>query len=391
MADGAGLLVNGKAYGGWTSVRVTRGIEAIAGSFDLTVSERWDGQAEPWPIVEEDTCVVTLGDALETPVITGYVDIRSQGFEPGGRTFNVSGRDKTGALVDCSAVLGKYEFKKIGVLEFCELLAKPFEIGVSLQPGAEDKAISTTGKADGGGTPSAVGTAGKSSSMKLSSPIARLVINPGDSVFEVIDRACRMAGLLPVSDGAGGIVLTRTGGARATSVLAQGENILTADVNYDATKRYRRYMVAGQTPGSDELVGQTAANVSAHAEDLQVRRASRVLLVRPDGAVTLEFAKARAAWEASVRAARSATVTVTVQGWTQRDGSMWPINALARVHIPALGITYTDLLITEATYSLQLSGGTTTTLSLTRADAFRPEPTIEPSRSESSAPAWLGN
>jgi prophage tail gpP-like protein len=91
-----------------------------------------------------------------------------------------------------------------------------------------------------------------------------------------------------------------------------------------------------------------------------------------------------------VRAARSATVTVTVHGWTQRDGSLWPINALVPVHIPAFGITYTDLLITEATYTLSLQGGTITTLSLTRADAFRPEPTIAPSSSSSSAPAWLG-
>jgi prophage tail gpP-like protein len=390
MADGARLTVNGKAYGGWTSVRVTRGIEAIAGTFDLTVSERWDGQAEPWPIVEEDTCMVTLGDALNTPVITGYVDIRSQGFDGSSRLFTVTGRDKTGALVDCSAVLGKYEFHKIGVLEFCRQLAEPFEVGVSLQPGAEDKAISTTGQADSGGAPAAVGSAGKSSSMKLSSPIARLTINPGDSVFEVIDRACRMAGFLPVSDGAGGIVLTRTGGARATSVLAQGENLLTVDVNFDGTKRYRRYLVAGQTGGSDILSDTSAANVSAEAQDLQVRRASRVLLVRPEGAVTLAFARQRAAWEATVRAARSATVTVTVHGWTQRDGSLWPINALVPVHIPAFGITYTDLLITEATYTLSLQGGTITTLSLTRADAFRPEPTIAPSSSSSSAPAWLG-
>jgi prophage tail gpP-like protein len=385
------LQVNGREYGGWTSARVTRGIEAIAGSFDLAVSERWDGQAEPWPILEEDDCVVTIGDALRTAIITGSVDVRSQAFAAATHAFRVTGRDRTGALVDCSAVLGRYEFSKIGVLELCQQLAKPFDITVTLQDGVDDTAISTTGQARAGGAPSSVGSAGKSSSLKIGSPIARLTINPGDSAFEVIDRACRLVGVLPVSDGAGGLILTRTGGTRATTVLAEGENILAADVTFDASRRYRRYIVDGQATGTNEHFGTPAAAVRGEGLDLQVRRASRVLLIRPDSAITIKLAAQRAAWEATVRAARSATLTVTVQGWTQRDGSLWPINALVPVHIPRFGITYTDLLITEATYDLSLEGGSTTALSLTRADAFRPEPTIAPKTGSSSAPAFLGN
>ena len=67
------LVVNGKKYGGWKSVRVTRSIESIAGSFELDVSDRWAGQGEIWPIYEEDACRVEIDG---TTVIDGYVDHR---------------------------------------------------------------------------------------------------------------------------------------------------------------------------------------------------------------------------------------------------------------------------------------------------------------------------
>lgn len=394
MADLVRLEVNGRAYGGWTAVRVTRGIESIAGSFALEVSERWRGQANPWPIRDEDACVVRAGDDV---LITGFVDSRTRRLEGDAHTFSVAGRDRTGALVDNSAVLDHYEFAGIGVLELCALVTKPFGIDVSLQDGLSDKALSTTGRKTTtakplhGGTPSSVGSAGKSSSLKLGQPNAKFAVNPGDSAFEVIDRACRLVGVLPVSDGTGGLVLTRTGGARATSSLVEGQNVLSAEHATDATKRYRTYVVSGQSAGSDDVWGEAAAMVRGQAVDLTVQRAERVLLIRPEGSVTLAFARSRAAWESTVRFARATTLTVTVPGWRQRDGALWPINALVPVYLPTLGITGEDLLITEAQYAVGAQGSTTQ-LKLVAANAFLPEPTIPPSNGGvGAAPAFLGS
>lgn len=387
------LQVNGLDYGGWTNIRVTRGIEAIAGQFDLSVSERWNGQTDPWPIIEEDECIVSVDG---TPLLTGYVDTRSIEMSGSSHSFGVSGRDKTGALVDSSAVLGKYEFAKTGVLELCEQLAAPFGIEVFLQDGLDDAAISTTGRKKTklrtpGGRPDAVGSAGESSSMRLTSPNAKFTINPGDSAFEVMDRACRLVGVLPVSDGVGGLVLTRTGGKKGTTSLVWGENVLGATVTFDAARRYRRYIVSGQGAGSNDIFGPAAAAVSAEAQDPVVRRGSRVLLIRPEGAVTLAFARQRAAWEATTRAARSVRVSVSVQGWTQQDGSLWPINSLVEVHLPKHGIEHRELLITEVMFLISPEQGTTTQLTLARKDAFLPEPTIPPTSGSGGATAFLGN
>ena len=48
------LTVGGRQYGGWKSVDIRRGIEQIAGSFELSVTERWAGQDQMRPIRQGD-------------------------------------------------------------------------------------------------------------------------------------------------------------------------------------------------------------------------------------------------------------------------------------------------------------------------------------------------
>ncbi|MBZ5560361.1 MAG: hypothetical protein LAO77_24150 [Acidobacteriia bacterium] len=373
MSDDVRLIVNDVEYGGWTSAQITRGIEAIAGGFALTVSERWAGQARPWPIRGEDRCVVKIGDDV---LITGWVDRRGHRYDRDSHTLSVEGRDAAGALVDCSAVLASTQFSGIGIRELCAKVAKPFGIDVTVQDGLVDTAISTSPAlaSGGGGAPRAVGSAGALSSMRIGKVKAPFTINPGESAFDVIDRACRIVGVLPVSDGQGAIVLTRAGGLRCTTPLVEGENILSVDASYDESKRYARYLVSGQSAGDNEVNSLAASEIAAVATDEGVRRTERVLLIRPEvGSLSGGFAQVRAAWEATVRKARSSTISVVVQGWTQSDGTLWPINALVDVTSPAIGVDG-QMLITGVTFSLSDEAGSTTTLSLTGPDAFTPEP-----------------
>jgi prophage tail gpP-like protein len=91
----------------------------------------------------------------------------------------------------------------------------------------------------------------------------------------------------------------------------------------------------------------------------------RVLSISPEQ-------KKRAQWEATVRAARAVSVQVTVQGWRQGNGELWPVNALVNVDLPWLRLSG-DMLISELTHTLDESG-TRTQLTLRRPDAFIPQP-----------------
>lgn len=336
------LQVNGIEYRGWKSIRITLSLECLCRSFAMSVSERWDGTRAPWPIREGDRCTVKLG---EDTLIDGYVDTRSMSISAQDHGFQVVGRDKAGDLLDCSAVLEQWEFAGISVLEICQKVAAPFNVKVALGPAVTAPAVPR-----------------------------KLVINPGDTAFDVIERACRLAGLFPVSDGAGGVVLTRAGTEMTTTPLAEGMNILEANASYDDSARHRRYIVIGQQQGSDLLYGMAAADVRAEATDPDVGREARVLMVRAEGSVTIQQAQDRANWEAVVRRANAIAVDVTVQGWEQQDGSLWPVNALVQIQAPVLGVVG-EMLISEVTYSLS-EGGTTTELTLRDPNAFLPQPEV---------------
>jgi prophage tail gpP-like protein len=355
MADDVILIVDGRRYGGWKSIRVTRSIESIAGSFALDVSDRWDGEIEPWPIAEGDKCRVLIDDVA---VIDGYIDKRGVSASKDSRALTYSGRDRAGDLVDCSAIVSagsvsqkKWTFYNVDVAQLATEIARPFGIAVSVQAGLG--AVLTKDK--------------------------KVVLHPGDTCYEVISRAAGAAGVLVVSDAAGGIVITRAGTARATSLI-EGQNILSASVEYDAADRFHHYLISSQVPGSDDESAAEEALIQAEAFDNGVRRTARVILIRPDKGYTIPDAKRRADWEARIRAARAERVTITVQGWRQSNGMLWPLNTLTRVRAPRLIGVDGDLLISQVEHTIG-DGGRVTQLSLVRPDAFTPEPaaTVAPS------------
>ncbi len=345
------LLVNGRKYLGWKDIRVTISLEALSRSFSMSVSERWQADQRPWPIIEGDECQVLFGDE---PVVTGYVDRRQMSLSAADHPFTVSGSSRAADLLDCSAVLEAWEFAGVGVLEIAQRVAQPFGVTVSYAPGV---------------TPAPVRQ--------------KVVINPGETAYEVIDRACRLAGLFAISDAQGDVLLTVAGAAMAATPLVEGMNILQAAARYDASACYRQYIVIGQQQGTDLLSGEAAADVRAIAMDMNVRRAARVLMTRAEGSVTIQQAQDRASWEAAVRRARGVEIGVTVQGWEQSNGQLWPVNSKVMFQAPFLG-EQREMLISEVTFSLSEGGGTTTELTLRPADSFRPEPVI-PKADDASA------
>jgi len=346
MPDDVELVVDSVRYGGWKSIRITRSIEGLTGSFSLDVSDRWGGLATPWPIVEGDECVVQIDG--ET-VIDGYVDNRKLAGSATSRSLSYSGRDKAADLVDCSVLVpdastkgNKWSYRNIDILQFATQIANQHGIKVSVQPGL------TLAK----------------------DPL--LVAHPGETGFAAIARAAGSAGVLVVSDGSGGILITRAGTGRVTA-LVEGSNIKEAEIDYDAKDRFHTYLISSQPPGTDDANGE-ATRVNAQAVDNDVLRTNRVIVIRPEKGYDTAGAKRRADWEARIRAAKSATAMVTVQGWRQTPGgALWPINAITHLSAPRLIGVDGDMLISQVDFTVG-DGGKTTQLHLVRPDAFTPEP-----------------
>lgn len=335
MAD-IQLLVGGMLYGGWTSVSVTRSIETIAGQFDISLTERWGGQAVSWPIRPGDECELRIHGVT---VIAGYVDTAEPSVSESSHSIRVSGRDKTGDLVDCAAVHKPAEWRNLTVDQIAAILAKPFGVAVLLEtaPGA---------------------------------PIPVFKLEPGETAFKAIERACKFRGVLPIQ-ARGALVLTHAGKASASTPLVLGGNLKDVRASYDYSERFSEYVVKGQRAGSDADYGAATAAVEANVYDPGIKR-YRPFIKVADGQVTPTIAKRQADWERQVRAARSTKVSCVVAGWRQQDGALWDINQRVRVEAAPVGVTG-ELLISAVGYTLDDSGEVTK-LDLMRAEAFLPEP-----------------
>ncbi len=354
------VKINGKRYNGWKTVQVARTVEACSGAFQIEFTDSWTESGEPWGINPQNEIEIILDS---NPILTGYVDKLSSRIGRAERIFTAVGRDKTGDIVDCSAKLSPSEFKSITLEKLATTLLKPF--GISLTTNV----VSLTGR------------------KALSERFKEWRIEPGETVWESLERAARFRGLLMIPDGRGGLVLTDPGSGRSAEMLKEGENILTGSFENDASKRFSTYTVLGQDSREDEDFGDSIKNdIEGTATDAGVSR-YRPLVIVAEGKVSTSLANSRATWEATVNAARALKVMVTVQGWAQFDKRLWQINSLVSVEAKRLLGCSGSFLISEVTYRLG-PDGSFTDLVLMRPDAFQPVTEIPRRRSDQTAVGW---
>src|SRR6266705_19641 len=94
------LKVGGGDYGGWKSVRISRGIEQIASGFEVSVSEIWPGRDPARDLVKikpGDACRLSIHadetDKEGTTVITGFVDEVRITHDATSHEIKIAGRD----------------------------------------------------------------------------------------------------------------------------------------------------------------------------------------------------------------------------------------------------------------------------------------------------------
>lgn len=330
------IKVGSQIFGGWKGYRIELGIEQVAGTYDLSVSEKWSGQTTQRQIRTGDFSQILI-DA-ET-VIAGYVDDAFPEIADEQHEFRVTGRDTTQDLVDCSAIHKSGQWVNATLDKIVRDICKPFGIKVTV---ATD----------------------------IGSAFASFSIQEGETAFECIDRACRMKAVLAVSDAKGGILLTRANNGKPVASLIEGKNIKSARGEFSNKERYSLYIVKGQDRGSDDNLDapETHAQVRAEATDSGIKR-YRPLIVLAESHGPHATYKQRAEWERNVRRGRSQRAVVTVQGHRNASGALWKPNTMVRLTSPSLKVD-ADLLIVTVVYILDEEGGTRTELHLAGREAF---------------------
>jgi prophage tail gpP-like protein len=333
------LRVEGRSFTGWEKVELSRSLEAASGSFSVQVSS-----PEGIPIRGgQEVAVLVAGHV----VLRGFVDVVEARGGARESSFVIGGRDRTADLVDCSELTEPGEWFDLELVRLAELIAEPF--GVEVRSLLEEEL----------------------------EPFPRFARQSGETAWSALERACRLRGVLAHSSGDGALVLTRPGRSLADTALILGRNVKQWATQENLRQRFSHYVVRGQSGGSDEFYADQAALVEATADDPEPGR-FRPLLVLAEGALVFENARDRAQWEATVRAARAQTASVVVAGWRQRPGGrVWEINERVHVVLPPVGLDQV-LLVNSLAFTRDREEGTLTEIGLTRADAYDPQPEVDP-------------
>lgn len=338
------LKIDGREFGGWKRITIRRGLEQLAATFELSVTERWAGQDVVRPIAPGSACTVLVSG---TPVIIGYVDDVGIDYGDKSHTVTVSGRDKTGDLIDCSAPSTQFSGRTLA--QVATDLCKPFGVGVKV---ATD----------------------------IGGEFSRLKNNEGDSIFDTLEPAARIRAVLLLSDGLGNLVLSRTGTQRISDALELGRNVFKANGNFSHRDRFSSYQVKGQMAGTDEWNTEDAAHPLGTASDKAIKR-HRPLTLLAEEQVDESSAKERAQWERNVRYGRSRRITYTVKGWHHSRG-LWQPGFMVPVKDSFLGVN-DDRLISGVSLTLD-EGGFNSRLDVLPREAFERIELPEPGENE----AW---
>jgi prophage tail gpP-like protein len=323
------IQTGGKVWTGWLQSEVTRSIEAISGTFSVPVSLT-PGMVPP--IKRQDEVRVAIGGHV---LIDGYVTRAAPFYRKGDVGMMVVGRDFTGDFIRSSAMHKGGQWRKAKLSQIVRDLAEPFDIDVNVV-GDEGEAISD---------------------FKLCF---------GESCLDAVSRACKLRGLLPVPDGAGGLLLTKAGTLRAPGEIRRGKNVISMEDIGSDEHRHSEYIVYGQTTVAEDF--DDAKQVKAHAYDGEVPRYSP-LIIGPDGNNTKTELQALVDHTARVRRGHAYGYRYEVEGWLI-NGRPWPINARVPVFDDVAGLYGEELLICTATQTCSLENGSVTVLEVRPIEAY---------------------
>lgn len=327
------VIVEGRSYSGWKSVSIDRDIEQLCGRFELAVSAKAPDGTVAADLRDGQKVIVAVDN--ET-VITGFIDGFEISHSATEHTITVIGRDAAGDLVDCSAMFKTGQWSGQGMLAIVKDLVSAYGIQVTVET-------------------------------SLGAPFEQWNIEPGETVFENIERMARHRGVLVMSDGLGGIVITKPGTDLVGTALVLGQNILRGRITRSCEQRYSQYHVLG-TRQRDDYNEPDTTSPRGKANDGFITRHRPLVCCYEDTNASLQTLTERARWQAAVNAARSQRVVVTVQGWSHANG-LWRPNRQVVVTDERLRLDRTTLLIAGVRYTRGREG-TLTDLSLAPRDSF---------------------
>jgi prophage tail gpP-like protein len=206
---------------------------------------------------------------------------------------------------------------------------------------------------------------------------APLVLNATlqETVFEILEKVARFAGVLLYEDVNGNLLLANVGTSTMASGFTQGVNVQAASAAFTMDERYSEYLPVLM---STNMYGQQGIGGTSFPKvfDQGVPRFRPEIVVSPQFQQNQSFAETCAQWEATRRWGRANMLRVTCDSWRDKAGTLWAPNAFAPIDIPALQLKTMSApwIIGSIDFIKDADRGTVADLMLMPQQAFSPQP-----------------
>jgi prophage tail gpP-like protein len=339
------IEVNGTEYTGWTKATATLRLDTLTNSFGFQATAK---DAIPLPFRGGEDCTVKVDGEK---ILTGSTEIVEVDGESNSHTISVTGRDRTGDIVD----------SKIGSLS-------------NIRPPITLKQVIDRVLAHIKSPVSVV-----SEYFPLPFVEAEDLASPefGMGVWEFIEGLARKRQVLLSSDASGNIVIQRASGKHIGATLQNkirnnSNNVLSFACSYDTTGLFRLYRNASQQNPvaiNDDGLRTTTSMVEqiSALEDTNVR-SGRQFAILAENATSTGDLQERNKWEYNIRKTRSQTYSATVDGFRNQTGNLWAVNEVINVEDDFAGIE-SRMLVNSVVFSLGMEGRRTN-LTLVHKDAY---------------------
>lgn len=346
------IEINGLPYTNFTSASVAASITAVARGFSFVSTA--DANSD-FPVKIGDRVKIT---ADGTQIIDGFIELLEVSYNDLSHEIRVGGRSYMADFVD-SSVPTQFEFDGTGLQAIAENLLSA--IGVSA---------------------TVINEAGSIRDFADDKTAAEV----GQNALEFLENYSRKRQVLLSSKGGAELLLARAGTTYAPTSLknvkgAADNNILDATLSLDYSKRFYQYLVKSQlNPSIPDFLRtpEELANQEGYAYDSNMRRSRKLELNAEESSDSFGAAD-RAKWERNMRIGGGFKYSAKVVG-NSIAGALWLPNTLVRVKDDFCQVD-AELLIKTVNYDFDLTGGSTTTLTIIKPEAL----TLEAEQSQREA------
>ncbi len=336
------LEVNSIEYTNFTSATAEIRLDTLSNSFSFEA-------VESLPFKGGEPCRVIVDNE---PVVTGYIETVAGDYDAGSHSLFVSGRDKTGDLVD-STLDAMDDIKLTSLKSIIEQVITALELNITVLDFASPEDFNE--------------------SEDIATPEA------GQNAFEFIETLARNRHVLLTSDSDGNIIIEQTANVGTSGTLqnilgASDNNIKSASFSYDRTGRYNVYRfrsmldeVALNNAGTVGIA--TIVNQNGSIIDTEIRVGRQLSLIA-ESSMSDDGCVDRAIWEANIRKARGQMYSAVVQGYrTKPGGLLWSPNSSVVVVDNFANIDAT-MLINSVRFNMDVDGGRTTEIQCIERNAY---------------------